>query len=183
MAFFACGTRDELRARHPGGRPFIDGRPNKLIIPCPMCPEWDGLFGWAGVRKVRPGICLWNGMRFPVEASTGKPVPVFGFGMGCTFPMNHQRKIHPRICPKSGTHFPVEASSGNHVPESALKAGHAFPTGCQAETASHSRQEFRDTLSANKEGHITWPSTYICSAIHPRQATPQHQGVCPGGGL
>ena len=183
MASFACGTRDELRARRPGGRPFIDGRPNKLIIPSLMCPEWDGLSEWVGVRKVCPGICLWNGMWLPIEASTGKPVPESRLKPGCTFPMNHQRKIHPRNCLKSGTQFPVEASSGNRVPESAPKVGHTFRTGYQTETASHSRQEFRDTLSANKEGHITWPSTYICSAIHPRQATPQHQGVCPGGGI
>ena len=101
-------------------------------------------------------------MQFPVEVSTGKPVPESRLKPGCTFPMNHQRKIHPRICLKSGTQFPVEASSGNRVPESALKVGRAFRTGYQPETASHSRHEFRDTLSANKEGHITWPSTYIC---------------------
>lgn len=40
-----------------------------------------------------------------------------------------------------------------------------------------------DALSGYKKGHITWPSTYICSAIHPRQATLQQQGVCPGGGM
>lgn len=132
-----------------------------------MCPEWDGLSGWAGFRKTRPGFYLWNGMRLPIEASTGKPVPESRLKPGCTFPMNHQRKIHPRICLKSGTQFPVEASSGNRVPESAPKVGHAFRTGYQTETASHSRQEFRDTLSARKEGHITWPSTYICSADTP----------------
>ena len=26
-----------------------------------MRPKWDGLSGWAGFRKMRPGICLWNG--------------------------------------------------------------------------------------------------------------------------
>ena len=162
--------------RRPGGRPFIDGRPNKLIIPSLMCPEWDGLSGWAGFRKTRPGFYLWNGMRFPIEASTGKPVPESRLKPGRTFPMNHQRKIHPRICLKSGTHFPVEASSGNHIPESAPKVGHAFRTGYQPEIVSHSRHEFRDTFSANKEGHITWPSTYICSAGAPmtsRASTPR----------
>lgn len=37
-----------------------------------------------------------------------------------------------------------------------------FPIGSQAETASHSRQEFWDTVSGCKKGHMTWPSTYIC---------------------
>ena len=142
MASFACGTRDELRARRPGGRPFIDGRPNKLKFNprdasrvgrafrmggvsenasrnLPL--EWDGVSRWGLNRKVRPGIMAQNGMQFPVEAS-----------------------------------------SGNRVPESAPKVGHAFRTGYQPETASHSRHEFRDTFSANKEGHITWPSAYIC---------------------
>ena len=107
------------------------------------------------------------GCGFPVEASTGKPVPESRLKPGCTFPMNHQRKNHPRNCLKSGTQFPVEAPSGNRVPESAPKVGHTFRTGYQTETASHSRHEFRVAISANKEGHITWPSTYICSADAP----------------
>ena len=87
-----------------------------------MCPERDGLSGWMGVRKVRPGICLWNGMWFPVERFGGKCDPEFVLGMGC-----------------------------------------GFPTGLQAEAASHSRHGFWDTLSGYKEGHMTWPSTYIFS--------------------
>lgn len=86
-----------------------------------MYSEWDGLSGWAGSWKVRPGICLWNGMQFPVEGSGGK----------CD-------------------------------PEINLKVGRSFPTEPQVETVSHSEREFWDTLSANKEGHMTWPSTYIC---------------------
>ena len=42
-----------------------------------MYSEWDGLSGWMGFRKVCPGICLWNGMRFPVEGSGGKCDPEF----------------------------------------------------------------------------------------------------------
>ncbi len=91
-----------------------------------MYSEWDGLSGWMGIRKVRPRICLWSGMQFPVEGSGGKCDPEFAIRVGC-----------------------------------------AFPTGPQAETASHSEGRFRDTLSEYKEGHLMWPSTYICSADTP----------------
>lgn len=59
-------------------------------------------------------------------------------------------------------HFPVESLSGKCDPEFTLEVGCAFPTGPQAETASHSEGRFRDTLSEYKEGHLMWPSTYIC---------------------
>ena len=64
-------------------------------------------------------------------------------------------------------HFPVESLSGKCDPEFTLEVGCAFPTGPQAETASHSEGRFRDTLSEYKEGHLMWPSTYICSADTP----------------
>ena len=130
-----------------------------------MCPEWDALSGWVGFRKPCPGICLWNGTRFPDEPTTGKRGPTIGAG--------------------NGMQFPIGASSGNYIPESALKVGCTFPTGPQPETASHSEGKFRDTLSATcmtshaptsgrlsrrrhirfiassarKEGHLMWPSS------------------------
>ena len=100
-----------------------------------MYAEWDALSEWMGFRKVRPGICLWSGMQFPVEGSGGKCDPEFAIGVGWS-----------------------------------------FPTEPQAETASHSRQEFRDTLSGYKQGRMTWPSAYICSADAPmtsRASTPR----------
>lgn len=77
------------------------------------------------------------------------------------------RKVCPRIGAQSGPHFPVESLSGKCDPEFTLEVGCAFPTGPQAETASHSEGRFRDTLSEYKEGHLMWPSTYICSADTP----------------
>ena len=142
MAFFACGTRDELRARRPGGRPFIDGRPNKLILPCPNASRVGRAFRMGGVSEI---------------ASRNLPLEWDGVSR-----WGLNRKVRPGIMAQNGMQFPVEASSGNRVPESAPKVGHAFRTGYQPETASHSGHEFRDTLSANKEGHITWPSAYIC---------------------
>ena len=64
-------------------------------------------------------------------------------------------------------HFPLESLSGKCDPEFTLEVGCAFPTGPQVETASHSEGRFRDTLSEYKEGHLMWPSTYICSADTP----------------
>ena len=108
---------------HPDDEAVLD---NTLAYVRWMYSEWDGLSGWMGFRKVRPRICLWNGMQFPVEGSGGKCDPEFAIRVGC-----------------------------------------AFPTGSQAETASHSEGRFRDTLSEYKEGHLMWPSTYICSADTP----------------
>ena len=40
-----------------------------------MYSEWDGLSGWMGIRKMRPGICDQSGMRFPNRLSSGNCVP------------------------------------------------------------------------------------------------------------
>ena len=55
-----------------------------------MYSEWDGLSGWMGIRKVRPRICLWSGMQFPVEGSGGKCDPEFAIRVGCAFPTGSQ---------------------------------------------------------------------------------------------
>ena len=55
-----------------------------------MYSEWDGLSGWAGSRKKRPGIWLWNGMQFPVEGLGGKCVPEFAIGVGWSLPTEPQ---------------------------------------------------------------------------------------------
>ena len=64
----------------------MDGRPNKRIFHVRMYSERDALSECAAFRKVRPGIWLWNGMRFPVEGSGGKCDPEFAIGMGYSFP-------------------------------------------------------------------------------------------------
>ena len=70
-------------------------------------------------------------------------------------------------CIQSGTGFPDGRASGKCAPEFAFGVGYSFPTGLQAETASHSEREFWDTASGYKEGHKTWPSTYICCGYPP----------------
>ena len=127
MAFFACGTRDELRARRSGGRHFIDGRPNKRIFHARMYSERDGLSGWAVFRKVCPRIGAQSGPHFPVDVLSGNYVPELRLGMGCTFRLRAlaesatrnlllkwdalsqqalKRKLRPIPKADSGTHFP-----------------------------------------------------------------------------
>ena len=127
MAFFACGARDELRARRSGGRPFIDGRPNKRIFHARMYSERDGLSGWAVFRKVCPRIGAQSGPHFPVDVLSGNYVPELRLGMGCTFRLRAlaesatrnlllkwdalsqqalKRKLRPIPKADSGTHFP-----------------------------------------------------------------------------
>lgn len=55
-----------------------------------MCAEWDGISGWVELRKLRPGICLWNGMPFPVEGLGGKCDPEFVIEAGYGFPTGPQ---------------------------------------------------------------------------------------------
>ena len=127
MAFFACGTRDELRARRPGGRPFIDGRPNKRIFHVRMYSERDALSECAAFRKVRPRIGAQSGPHFPADVLSGNYVPELRLGMGCTFRLRAlaesatrnlllkwdalsqqalKRKLRPIPKADSGTHFP-----------------------------------------------------------------------------
>lgn len=72
---------------HPDDEAVLD---DTLACVCRMYSEWDGLSGWAGSRKMCPGIWLWNGMQFPVEGLGGKCDPEFATGVGCSFPTEPQ---------------------------------------------------------------------------------------------
>lgn len=76
-------------------------------------------------------------------------------------------KVCPGIKAWNGIQFPVEGLGGKCDPEFATGVGCSFPTEPQAETASHSEREFWDMLSGCRKSHMTWPSTYICSADAP----------------
>ena len=112
-----------------------------------MCPEWDGLSGWVGFRKLCPRICLWNGIRFPVEGLGGNCIPELTFRMGQAFQMSPQpenasqnpsskrvavsqlipkRKLRPGVSPQSGTRFPDGPPTGNRVPFQTRIPGHTF---------------------------------------------------------
>ncbi len=56
------------------------------------------------------------------------------------------RKVRPRICLWSGMQFPNGATSGNCIPFQTRILGYGFRM---------------------QKGHMTWPSTYICSADVP----------------
>ena len=68
---------------HPDDEAVLD---NTLACVRWMYSEWDGLSGWMGFRKVRPGIWHWNGMWFPVEGLGGNDDPQFESRVGRTFP-------------------------------------------------------------------------------------------------
>ena len=126
-----------------------------------MYSEWDGLSGWMGIRKVRPRICLWSGMQFPVEGSGGKCDPEFAIRVGCSFPTEPQAETASH----SGREF-WDTVSG-------CKKGHkTWPSTyiCSADTPMTSRAPTTWRLSgrrhirfiassARKEGHLMWPSS------------------------
>ena len=114
--------------RRPGGRLFIDGRPDRSMVPCP------------DASKVGRG--------FPDGQAFEKCVPEFAFGMGRSFPLRcfaesashsgrskwdtlSQRrsngKLRPIIRSRNGMHFPNESKTGKCIPQSALKVGRRFP--------------------------------------------------------
>lgn len=72
---------------HPDDEAVLD---NTLAYVRWMYSEWEGLSGWMRLRKMRPGICLWNGMEFPVKDLGGKCIPEFVAEVGCSFPTGPQ---------------------------------------------------------------------------------------------
>ena len=91
--------------------------------------------------------CAQGGTGFPDGRGFGKPVPEFGFGMGCSFPLDRKWKACPGICLQSGTRFPVEGLGGNCVPESGRRMGCSFPLRGFAESASRNLRSEWDAVS------------------------------------
>lgn len=50
-----------------------------------LSSEWDAFSGWRLKRKLRPGICSENGMRFPSGGPSGKRIPESRLKLGHTF--------------------------------------------------------------------------------------------------
>ena len=86
MASFACGTRDELRARRPGGRLFIDGRPYKLMISFPDVFRVGQAFRMGGVLE---SVSRNQGLEWDAVSQRGR-----------------KGKLHPIPDVNSGTRFP-----------------------------------------------------------------------------
>ena len=65
------------------------------------------LCGLLCLRKVCPGILVWNGMQFPLGTRLGKCVPLFSWIPGCIFRLRLVGKVRPTLGADSGTWFPV----------------------------------------------------------------------------
>ena len=126
-----------------------------------MYSEWDGLSEWMGIRKVRPRICLWSGMQFPVKGSGGKCDPEFVIGVGCTFPTEPQAETASH----SGREFwgTVSGCKKGHLmwPSTYICSADAPMTSRTPTTGRPSgRRHIRFIASsARKEGHLMWPSS------------------------
>lgn len=109
--------------------------------------EWDSFSGRGLKWKVRPGIWLQRGMRFPVGASNGKCIPESAPGMGCAFRNSPQPETATRNRRSERDALSLGALSGKCIPESGLGVGCTFRNGPQPETVSQNRHSKRDMLS------------------------------------
>ena len=109
--------------------------------------EWDSFFGRGLKWKVRPGIWLQRGMRFPAEASSGNCIPESAPGMGRTFRNSPQPETATRNRRSERDALSLGALSGKCIPESGLGVGCTFRNGPQPETVSQNRHSERDMLS------------------------------------
>ena len=102
------------------------------------CLEWDAVSGWQPVGKACPALRADSGTWFPLDASTGKCVPLLGQILGWIFRWWFIGKVHPIPKPNTGTGFPVEASTGNRIPFQRQIPGRTFRTPAHPKSPSHS---------------------------------------------
>ena len=137
----------------PDRRPVVGARlvlgvsPNIYKLKATLC-------GILCLRKVCPGILVWNGMQFPLGTRLGKCVPLFSWIPGCIFRLRLVGKVRPTLGADSGTwfpvgshwEFPVGAPLGKCVPLRPPRVGCTFRKAPQRETTSHSKGKFRDAF-------------------------------------
>lgn len=146
-----------------------------------MYSEWDGLSGWMGIRKVRPRICLWSGMQFPVEGSGGKCDPEFAIRVGCSFPTEPQAETASH----SGREFwdTVSGCKKGHKtwPSTYLCSADTPMTSCAPTTGRLSgRRHIRFIASsARKGGHLMWPPS--CAGLFEQQTFPAPPSAADSG--
>ena len=71
------------------------------------------LCGLLCLRKVYPGILVWNGMQFPLGTRLGKCVPLFSWIPGCIFRLRLVGKVRPGLGAQTGMDFPDEGLTEN----------------------------------------------------------------------
>ena len=71
------------------------------------------LCGLLCLRKVCPGILVWNGMQFPLGTRLGKCVPLFSWIPGCIFRLRLVGKVRPGLGAQTGMDFPDEGLTEN----------------------------------------------------------------------
>ena len=112
MASFACGTRDEPYMPPPGQTPCCwsaachGGTRNIYKLKATLC-------GLLCLRKVCPGILVWNGMQFPLGTRLGKWGPLWGLILGRGFRLTLIGKVRPGLGAQTGMDFPDEGLTEN----------------------------------------------------------------------
>lgn len=79
-------------------------------------PEWDALSGLVLNRKLRPGISLQSGTRFPDRTSAETASQFERLFRDAVSAEGLNRKACPVPRPDSGMHFPVGPPSGKCIP-------------------------------------------------------------------
>ena len=118
---------------------------NKRIFHARMYSEWTGFPDGRvseSVSQNRRSECP----HFPVDVLSGDYVPELRLGMGCTFRLRALAESATRNLLLKWDALSQQALKRNCVPFRRQIPGHT---------------------SEYKEGHLMWPSTYICSADAP----------------
>ena len=125
-----------------------------------MYSEWDGLSGWMGFRKVCPGICLWNGMRFRLRALVENATRNLQSEWDAVSQRGRKRKLHPTPDVNSGTRFP-DAKKATRRGLQLIYVADTPMTSRAPTTGRLSRRRHIRFIasSARKEGHLMWPSS------------------------
>ena len=84
------------------------------------------LCGLLCLRKVCPGILVWNGMQFPLGTRLGKCVPLFSWIPGCIFRLRLVGKVRPGLGAQTGMDFPDEGLT-KMCPVPGANCGMQFP--------------------------------------------------------
>ena len=114
--------------RRPGGRLFIDGRPDRSMVPRPDASKVG--------RAFRMGRLSKNASRnLPLEWDVVSRWRCFAesashSGRSKWDTLSQRRsngKLRPIIRSRNGMHFPNESKTGKCIPQSALKVGRRFP--------------------------------------------------------